>query len=215
MSTTTQTLKFAKRKLRNEIKSKLKIISQDSLNSQSQSILNKLQDSTIFKNAKTIAVYMNMPDSEIKTLPIINECFKLNKQVYLPNCNTQPAPNRKKIYLSMLKVPSFQHVLDLKPQGKYQLLEPLEGEDAIEQGDLDLILIPGVAFTSNLKRLGHGAGFYDEFLSAYHNKWSTIPTLIGLALEEQIVEDDVLPVENHDYELNQLITNSDTYPKPR
>ncbi|KAI5953370.1 hypothetical protein KGF54_002741 [Candida jiufengensis] len=208
-----QTIKVAKRKLRNEIKSKLKTISQSSLNAQSQNILDQLCKSKSFQNAQSIALYMNMPDSEIKTMPIIEKCFQMNKQVYLPRCNTQPAPDRKSNYLSMLKLPSYQHVQELKPQGKYQLLEPLRGEDILEKGGLDLIIMPGVAFTSSLKRLGHGAGFYDEFLSVHLKKWSSLPTLIGLALEEQVVEDNVLPIEDHDFKLDQIITSSRTYPE--
>lgn len=112
----------------------------------------------------------------------------------------------------MLRIATYDDVLQLQPQGKYQLLEPTVGEDALELGDLDLILLPGVAFSTTLQRLGHGAGFYDEFLSTYKQKWSKLPALIGLALQEQIVPENSLPVEDHDYGLDQIITSSRTFP---
>ncbi|KAG5421828.1 hypothetical protein I9W82_000921 [Candida metapsilosis] len=206
------TVKAAKKQLRTHIKARLKTITQESLTSQSQLILSRLVNNPTFKNAKSVAVYMNMPDSEVQTLPIIEQCFNLNKQVYLPRCNTIPVKHRKPNYLSMLKIEVYNDVLNLQPQGKYQLLEPTSGEDAMESGDLDLILLPGVAFSSTLQRLGHGAGFYDEFLSTYRQKWSKLPSLIGLALQEQIVPEDSIPVEDHDYGLDQIITSSRTFP---
>ncbi|KAI5953000.1 hypothetical protein CANMA_005025 [Candida margitis] len=206
------TVKAVKKQLRNQIKSSLKSVTQESLNSQSQCILTRLANNATFQNAKSIAVFMNMPDSEVKTLPIIEQCFKLNKSVYLPRCNTVPLKHRKPNYLSMLKVETYNDILQLQPQGKYQLLEPTSGEDALESGDLDLILLPGVAFSATLQRLGHGAGFYDEFLDTYKQKWSKLPALIGLSLQEQIVPEDSLPVEDHDYGLDQIVTSSSTYP---
>lgn len=206
------TVKAAKKQLRNQIKASLKTISQESLASQSQLILSRLVNNPTFQNAQSVAVFMNMPDLEIKTLPILKQCFQLNKLVYLPRCNTVPVKHRKPNHLSMLRIATYDDVLQLQPQGKYQLLEPTVGEDALELGDLDLILLPGVAFSTTLQRLGHGAGFYDEFLSTYKQKWSKLPALIGLALQEQIVPENSLPVEDHDYGLDQIITSSRTFP---
>ncbi|KAI5967038.1 hypothetical protein KGF57_000466 [Candida theae] len=206
------TIKAAKKQLRSQVKARLKSVTQESLASQSQHILSRLANNPTFLNAKSVAVFMNMPDSEVKTLTIIDHCFKQNKKVYLPRCNTVPIKHRKPNYLSMLKIESYNDVLNLQPQGKYQLLEPISGEDAIETGDLDLILLPGVAFSSTLQRLGHGAGFYDEFLSVYKEKWSKLPSLIGLALQEQVVPENTIPVEDHDYGLDQIITSSRTFP---
>lgn len=206
------TVKAAKKQLRIQIKASLKSVTQESLASQSQLILSRLVNNPTFQNAKSIAVFMSMPDLEVKTLPIIEQCFRLNKHVYLPRCNTVPIKHRKPNYLSMLKIETYNDVLNLQPQGKYQLLEPTFGEDAMDSGDLDVILLPGVAFSTTLQRLGHGAGFYDEFLSTYKQNWSKLPALIGLALQEQIVSDDSIPVEDHDYGLDQIITSSRTFP---
>lgn len=80
--------------------------------------------------------------------------------------------------------------------------------------------MPGVAFTRNGGRLGHGMGYYDKFLAEHQKKnphrcsesFDTIDTkivqrktiLLGLAFEVQIVDD--LPLEKTDVLLDQIIT---------
>ncbi|KAK6457899.1 5,10-methenyltetrahydrofolate synthetase [Scheffersomyces xylosifermentans] len=196
-------LKQTKKQLRKSIKSSLKLIPQASLLAQSEEIHQKLLSHPHFNSAKKVAVYMNMPDSEVKTSNIIQSCYILGKTVYLPKCNVEPSIGRKNNYLSMLRVPVYDDVLRLEPQGKYKLLEPVQGEDAMNEGDLDLIIMPGVAFTESKVRMGHGAGFYDEFLNVYFKKYNRKPYLIGIGLQEQLA--DFLPKEEHDWNLDSLI----------
>jgi 5-formyltetrahydrofolate cyclo-ligase len=88
---------------------------------------------------------------------------------------------------------------DLRP-GYCGLLEP--GADAVEAdpNEIDLVLVPGVAFDEHCHRLGMGGGFYDRLLAA-------LPpgtTKIGLAFDEQIV--DAVPREEHDVVLDAVVT---------
>lgn len=87
-------------------------------------------------------------------------------------------------------------------------------------GGLDLILLPGVAFTRNGGRLGHGMGYYDKYLEEHFKrnphrrsdeqlnldqKISQKKTiLLGLALNEQIV--DEVPLEPNDFPLDAVVT---------
>ncbi|MFA7717828.1 MAG: 5-formyltetrahydrofolate cyclo-ligase, partial [Candidatus Absconditabacterales bacterium] len=65
-------------------------------------------------------------------------------------------------------------------------------------GSIDIILVPGLAFTKNGKRLGRGQGYYDTFLAQYpHAK------KIGLGFTCQLV--DELPVSDHDIVLDEII----------
>ena len=86
--------------------------------------------------------------------------------------------------------------------------EDLRKEDAI---DLDLILLPGLAFDlakSGCKRLGKGGGYYDTYLAklkertSWHNK---MPYLIGLAFKEQLRE--VIPTTETDFKIDEIITS--------
>ena len=91
------TTRILKKQLRKQIKSILKSITQDSLTQQSQLIHENLLSHSNFQNAKSVAVYMNMPDLEVQTIEVIKECFELGKGNY-----TQ-IPGRKLNYMSMLK----------------------------------------------------------------------------------------------------------------
>lgn len=80
-----------------------------------------------------------------------------------------------------------------------------------------MILLPGVAFTRDGKRLGHGMGYYDKFLQRYfvnnphRHRTTAAPNaskkrthLIGLAFQEQIL--DEIPVTDTDVILDEVIT---------
>lgn len=201
--TSRPTITQSKKELRSSLKKVLQQVPVKSINSQSSDVLRTLINLPQFVKAKKIALYMNMPHLEIQTMKIIEHCFQSNKQVYLPRCNFRFEEGRKKNFLSMLRVDSFQEVKSLKPQGRYGLLEPIDGEDVSLTGGLDLIVVPGVAFSKERKRLGHGAGFYDEYISYYNTKFEKRPLLIGIGLKEQLLED--LPTDSHDWNLDIVV----------
>lgn len=77
---------------------------------------------------------------------------------------------------------------------------------------LDLILLPGVAFSQIGGRLGHGMGYYDKYLHTYFNRFPDSAQinktlLIGLGFKEQIVDDDQLPLDKFDYPLDIILTS--------
>ena len=120
-------------------------------------------------------------------------------------------------------MPSLTQLLEMKPQGPYKLKEPSEDlPDCFspEFGGIDLLIMPGVAFSINtsggvnrIKRLGHGAGFYDEFVARHkkyvddyneaHSQEKKYPFLLGACLKEQLVED--VPTDELDEDLNGLL----------
>ena len=57
----------------------------------------------------------------------------------------------------------------------------------METGILDLIIVPGVAFDKNKNRMGHGAGFYDEFITTFHNKFKRKPYLLELHYRNKLL----------------------------
>jgi 5-formyltetrahydrofolate cyclo-ligase len=70
--------------------------------------------------------------------------------------------------------------------------------DAVAPADIDLIIVPGVAFTPVGDRLGRGGGHYDRFLPS-----ARCPT-VGVCFAEQVI--DVLPIEPHDVRVDRLLT---------
>ncbi|CAK5115995.1 unnamed protein product [Meloidogyne enterolobii] len=92
-----------------------------------------------------------------------------------------------------------QHSSDLSPPTYFDGMTTKQNEHL-----LDLIVMPGVAFTLNGKRLGHGRGYYDRFLLEYSQKCNgNYPKTIALALNLQIIED--LPMSERDVYINQIL----------
>lgn len=86
---------------------------------------------------------------------------------------------------------------DLVP-GKFGIPEPRPECPALPLNQLDLVLVPGVAFTALGARLGRGRGFYDRILASVTGR------KIGVAFDEQLV--DELPVEPHDQRVDAILT---------
>ena len=80
----------------------------------------------------------------------------------------------------------------------YGFEQPAGDVDVIDPAEVDVVLVPGVAFTPAGERLGRGAGYYDRFLP------SVSADLVALTVEARIV--DRLPVETHDVPMDWIAT---------
>jgi 5-formyltetrahydrofolate cyclo-ligase len=69
---------------------------------------------------------------------------------------------------------------------------------------LDLVIVPGLAFTTNGHRLGRGKGYYDSFLKKCSGVQERPPYTIALAFNEQIVPS--IPVDTHDFVIDAVVT---------
>lgn len=67
---------------------------------------------------------------------------------------------------------------------------------------IDVVIVPGTAFTAAGDRLGQGGGWYDRFLEGIRSDCVTI----GVGFEPQLV--DALPTEAHDVRLDQVVTDA-------
>lgn len=154
-------------------------------------------------------------DTEIKTQLIIKESFDAGKDVYLPHISkTQDSSvnlhKEPPYYLIFHKMDNYESCLNLPPRGKYKLREPTSGPNLLKDSDgLDLLIMPGVAFTTKLDRLGHGGAFYDDFIKRHDETFGKKPYLLGIGLEPQLVSE--LPTEPHDEPLDGLIIRNQFY----
>lgn len=64
-------------------------------------------------------------------------------------------------------------------------------------------MVPGVAFTANGLRLGHGGGYYDRFLINIKKSQPVPPAAVALAFKEQVLED--LPVTEYDVQIDLVL----------
>ncbi len=83
-------------------------------------------------------------------------------------------------------------------------LNVFEPENPSVVTKVDVFLIPGLAFTTDGKRLGRGGGFYDQMLNFYPKSLK-----IGLTSNERVLQD--IPIEDHDILLDYVFTNDKYY----
>jgi len=88
-------------------------------------------------------------------------------------------------------------------RSRWNIREPVVGVNMpANHREINLILVPGVAFSRKGGRLGHGAGFYDRLLA--RTGWRA--RKMGICFDCQLVGE--LPVEAHDQEVDCIVTES-------
>jgi 5-formyltetrahydrofolate cyclo-ligase len=178
-----------KQKVRKMIKTSLEQLSEEKRVEYTQQISAQLFDLVEWKQAKVIGITIAIPP-EIPTLHMVEQAWREGKEVVIPKCH----PKNKTMQFK--KITSFEQL-----ESVYSgLLEPVESTVEIAADRIDLLIVPGLAFTKEGYRLGFGGGYYDRFLSTYNG------STIALAYEYQLVEE--LPVELHDIPVQQIVTNN-------
>lgn len=175
-----------KRIIRKEILEKRDMLIKNQVEMLSSEISNHVVNWDKFINASTVMVYSNYKN-EVATSGIIDECLKKNKKVVLP----------KVIKESRDIIPCIVGGFHELIPGVYGILEP-DGSNIIEKNNIDLIIVPGVAFDMNGNRIGHGAGYYDKFLNNYNG------IKAGICYNFQIVEN--ASPDEFDVRMDYLIT---------
>ena len=180
----------SKKQIRKEILEKLERRKAGELFKKSTAIKEKLFSLPEFKTATFILFYASK-EKEVSTDEMIDGAFRMGKRVALPRCTSQQTIGPKEIR---------NRGTDLE-KGTYGIYEPKECQKDVRIKDIDLVVVPGLAFDRKNKRLGRGRGYYDRFLEKLaRNKPS-----IGLAFDFQIIED--LPEDSHDIPVSKVITN--------
>lgn len=180
-----------KHKIRAHIKEKIKSISELEKSRKSDIIKTKLFSEEVFKKAKTVMFYVSLKD-EVSTLSMIDEAIKTGKRICVPVILKE----EKRLVACEVK----DRRSDLESQ-YFGICQPIKGRvREVPLEDIDLVVVPGIAFDKNNVRLGRGHGYYDRFLSRLPDTAKTI----GLAFDFQVV--DHLPKDSHDIPVWKTIT---------
>jgi 5-formyltetrahydrofolate cyclo-ligase len=194
-----------KQALRKEIRSQLNRLDESTLQEQSQQVWDRITGLPVYQDAKTVGLFLSMPRGEIQTTFIINHAIQHGKKVYVPHVGA----NFEEADMELLLCPTIPNFYADWPRNKWQIPEPpSELERTVAQpGDLDILLVPGVAFDTQGGRLGHGKGYYDRFLSKMRKDHST-PHLVGVGLQVQLLVDTLIPTTDHDYHMEAVVVPS-------
>lgn len=157
-------------------------------------IQQKLERSKMWKETKTILLYAPIPhEKEVETWGLIERALKKGKIVALPLTNSK----NKSLTLRIITSRDDTELCDLK------FPEPKKSCPTIAPEDIDLAIIPGIAFDKQGNRIGFGHGYYDRLL-----KKLTCP-VVALAYEFQILH--AIPRQAHDVSVDTIITEKKIY----
>ncbi|XP_046737082.1 5-formyltetrahydrofolate cyclo-ligase [Diprion similis] len=190
----------AKKKLRQDISNALKKITTEEKLRQAKKVHERLFNLPEYKKSTRISLYLSTPE-ELDTTRILKNIFELKKLAFVPRYNGKT--------MEMVRLSSMEDYESL-PLTKWNIKQPVYSdvrENALETGGLDLVILPGLAFSLDGKRLGHGMGYYDKFLHSCKEKSCKMPYLIGIAFNEQIKED--IPTTEEDVNLDLVLTEQE------
>ena len=146
----------------------------------SAKIMDRLEETDLFQQASCIALYHAIP-GEVQTAGLIEKWYR-----------------KKRLLLPLIKGNDLQLLLyagkESLKTGVFGILEPSEDCEAVPESEIDLIIVPGVAFDRQHNRLGRGKGFYDRLLSTLD-----VPK-IGICYDFQLK--DQIPAEPFDRKMD-------------
>ena len=181
---------FSKEYFRKNARSKLATLDTEDLADFSEQIIDRLVPLQTWKAATVVAMF-----SPIQNEPQTNELLKMaleeGKEVYLPWVHQE---NNE---IGLARVENTEELVE----GAFGVLEPKEElRKHTNPGQIELFLVPGIAFGENGERLGRGKGFYDQLLKQHPKALK-----IALAFDFQIFKDSI-PIEDHDIPMDILVT---------
>lgn len=167
--------------------SQKKEYSKSTLCSLSDKILENLGTTEVFRTASCVAIYHAIP-GEVQTASFIEKWYT-KKKILLPVIEGDD-----------LRLLPYTGSESLKA-GVFGILEPIRTDLSIAENDIDLIVVPGVAFDRERNRMGRGKGYYDRLLSTLQAPKA------GICFGFQLLPS--IPVEPFDKKMDLVITEEE------
>ena len=169
-----------KSELRKQVLQEMKALSQEQKQAIDQALTERLLHHPFYQEAKVIASYLSFPH-EFQTQELIEQALKDGKKVLIPK--TYP-----KGRMDFVAYDSQQLV-----KTSFGLLEPQGDLEVVDASQIDLIHVPGLAFTREGYRIGYGGGYYDRYLE--HFTGHTLSTVYHYQVQDFIPEKHDIPVQ--------------------
>ena len=170
---------------RKEVKGKRDRLSEEIREKESEIICKNIAELEIYKNSQKILSFMNF-GSELSIEILNKRIIEDGKILYLPRVE-------KDGKLSVVKYGKGFEI------GSFGIREPL-GEEY--SGDLDLIIVPGLAFSRDGNRIGYGKGYYDRLFMRYSSTIKLAP-IFDFQLYREIIS------EKHDEKMDIIVTKNE------
>lgn len=206
-----------KKELRKMISMRKKQVPVEERRRRSVQVMDRLLALPRFRNARNILFYWAMQD-EVSTQDTVLRCALEGKNIFLPVVDGDN-----------LRIRRFNGRAALVPGESYSIPEPVEGSEEVGISEIDLVVVPGVAFDADGGRMGRGKGFYDRLLAGTETgenagkcSQGDMPGLfagnasseggrpykVGVCFDFQMV--DAVPREAHDMLMDAVVCESRT-----
>jgi 5-formyltetrahydrofolate cyclo-ligase len=176
--------------LRRQLRERLAAMTDADRQAKSLAACNLMAASPEFAAARVVMLYLSTPQ-EADTAPLALRCWQSGKTVVVPKVSW----NQRRML--PVEITSLQTSMTTSGPG---VREPVSGQP-MPLNLIDLVIVPGLGFTTDGHRIGRGMGFYDRFLA----QGDFVGLSCGFGFEEQVVGN--IPVLDHDMSLSMLCTD--------
>lgn len=181
-----------KEDIRRYIKARKCLLNDSEAMSAADRVFAQLERTAAFMLADKILLYHSLPD-ELSTRSFLDK-WHTRKHFFLPRVNG--------VNLDILPYDNSRlHI------GAFNIEEPT-GSDVTDINEIELIVVPAIAYDRNGNRVGRGKGYYDRLLA------ETRAVKIGVGYDFQLIDDDI-DAEDHDVRVDIVITESRHIPVKR
>lgn len=169
-----------KSKLRKQVLQEMKAVPQKQKIAMDRALTERFLQHPFYQEAKVVATYLSFPH-EFQTQGLIDQVLKDGKKVLIPK--TYPKGRMEFVVYDpqQLKKTSFG------------LLEPQGDLEVVDASQIDLIHVPGLAFTREGYRIGYGGGYYDRYLE--HFAGQTMSTIYPCQIQTFNPDSHDIPVQ--------------------
>ncbi len=178
-----------KKEIRQFVREVKKTYTAEELDIKSEIIIQQVIALPIWQSAHSVLLYNALPD-EVRTLKLIEAALRVGKQIFLPVVEGE-----------RLQLRRYNAATHVKKEPVFGIYEPVgENYPVCQYANIDLAVVPGMAFDSRGNRLGRGKGYYDKL----------IPQLdvytVGICFDFQYM--DEIPSSSHDIPMDVVVTES-------
>ncbi len=181
-----------KMQLRREMRKKRRTLDPTYREKASRAMCAKLCRMSHFQASRTIFAYVSMPE-EVQLLPFLQHCLEEGKHVAIPHITGR----------GTMEAVSLQSLDDLAMDA-YGIASVRENKrQIVSPEDIDLVIVPGLAFTGRGARLGMGGGFYDRFLRRCPDAFRQ-----ALTFDVLMLADGGIPMTEEDAWMDGVLTET-------
>lgn len=176
-----------KKALRREIGAMKAALTPEQVEQRSAVLAQRLYETEQYRDCRSLYAYLSF-NQEVRTNPIIERAWADGKRVAVPKVMGQE--------MVFIWIDSFE---GLVPQGAYNITEPIE-DGPVADDETALVLMPGLAFDPEGRRVGYGGGYYDRYLEKEPHH-----PLVALCYDFQLLPH--LDTDPHDIPVDLVITD--------